>query len=329
MIKIVKHKNIDNLKDKWKTLYKSCTNIVPMASFDFVKIFTSDLASKLKKILKKDSVPVYFEVLEGNFTKLILPAICNGDNIESLYTLDYYDCIYDNNSTGEQVVKYLESISRYENKALIIKRLKDDGATYSKLKSLLEFEKHNECVKILFTDNYDEYYSSLSKSARQNLRTAYNRAKTDNLNFDYEIHFGKSNKKVQKQLNKIYLNRRSSRYNNMSGLKKMLFNLSDKIADVCFGLQDSFYACLTLNKKPVAFMAGIVNGQELIVPRLAINDKYSRYSLGIVLVNETIKAIQQKGYTCLDLSTGTEQYKYQMGGTPHFTYEMKIDINNN
>jgi len=327
MIEIKKHKKMDDLEQVWKGLYNSCPSIVPMAEYEFVIMFNGGLVSKLSSFLNKKSKNVYYEVLDNNETVLILPCVIENNEIVSMYTLDYYDCIFKNDISAEKMFEYLKTISRFENKKLKMLRLKNDGATYGKLKNLVKFEDCNECVKINFSKDYEEYYSSLSKSARQNLRTAYNRANTDNLKFEFDIHFGKTSKKVQNQLNKIYLNRRASRYNNMSFIKKVLFKISDRIADVCFGLNSSFHACLSLNNTPVAFMAGLVNGKELIVPRLAINDKYSRYSLGIVLVNETIKVIQQKGFTCLDLSAGTETYKFQMGGQSHICYSLTIGEN--
>lgn len=52
-----------------------------------------------------------------------------------------------------------------------------------------------------------------------------------------------------------------------------------------------------------------------MVPRLAINPKFSRYSPGIILINETMKLCESEfGYTEFDLSKGIEQYKIAMGG---------------
>lgn len=326
MIEIIKHKNINKLEDKWKKLYSTSNKFVPMADFEFVKIFNNDLASKIFKLRGK--APFYIELKEDGITKLILPVIHKDGGLETANTLDYFDCVFDAGITADKLLEYLQEIAKQENTTLTLKRMKDDTITYLTLKDIAKFEHYNECVKINFTDNYEEYYSALSKSARQNLRTAYNRAKTDGLSFDFEMHYGKQKNKLKKELNKIYLNRRVSRYNNMSPLKKLFYSASERIADVCFGLDKSFYSCLRLNGKPVAFMAGLENGKELIVPRLAINDKYSRYSLGIMLVNETIKAMQQKGYTCLDLATGTEAYKYQMGGVLHYNYALTIGEKN-
>ncbi|MBQ8430606.1 MAG: hypothetical protein IJX26_01510 [Clostridia bacterium] len=243
MIEIKKYKNINRLEQVWNKLSSSNSNLVPMAKFNFVKTFYNNLISKLMGLIKKNRTPVYYEVIEDSETKLILPCVIEKNQLSSLYTLDYYDCIFNENISAEKLIEYLESIVKFEGKKIVLKLLKDDGATFVKLKDLVEFESYNECVKINFSNSYEDYYSSLSKSARQNLRTAYNRANTDNLKFDFHIHFGKADKKTQKQLNKIYLNRRASRYHNMSGLKKFLFKISDRIADTCFSLDNSFYSC--------------------------------------------------------------------------------------
>ena len=173
MIEIKKYKNINRLEQVWNKLSSSNSNLVPMAKFNFVKTFYNNLISKLMGLIKKNRVPVYYEVIEDGETKLILPCVIEKNQLSSLYTLDYYDCIFNENISAEKLIEYLESIVKYEGKKIVLKLLKDDGATFVKLKDLVEFESYNECVKINFSNSYEDYYSSLSKSARQNLRTAY------------------------------------------------------------------------------------------------------------------------------------------------------------
>lgn len=67
------------------------------------------------------------------------------------------------------------------------------------------------------------------------------------------------------------------------------------------------------------------NDNEIMIPRLSIDIKYARYSVGNLLINETIKYLtNSKGYEVFDLAQGNEPYKYVMGGVEHFKYNFKI-----
>ena len=76
-----------------------------------------------------------------------------------------------------------------------------------------------------------------------------------------------------------------------------------------------------------AFMSGFKNQERttLIIPRLSINGDFLFYSPGLMLVNETIKFLyKQTSIRELDLSQGTEKYKFDMGGEIHTTKWFKI-----
>ena len=91
---------------------------------------------------------------------------------------------------------------------------------------------------------------------------------------------------------------------------------------------DNFYALLYLNDQPAAFLSGMVEkaGSRAIIPRLSIEDEFSKYSPGMVLVNETIqRMIPESNTRYLDLSKGTEKYKLSMGGTLYHTHHIELN----
>lgn len=322
---VKKFNSIKKVEKDWRDLQKNNNKVDPMCKFEFVKKFESGIVNKIKKIVNKRSSPIYYEVFDRDKPVLILPAEVIDGNIESLYTLDFFDIISGKDVTESQVFEALKKIADQEQKPVVIKRFRENFNTYSKLASLVEFEPYNSCVKIDYTKDYDKYYSSLSKHARQNLRTAYNRLATDGKDFSFLFCFGKTNKKLASKLKDIYINRRASKYNNMNFFKKLLYKIDEPISNVCFELDNSFSSTIFINKKPVAFMAGIISNGEAIVPRLAISDKFARYSTGIILVNETIKKLISYKIYCLNLATGVEHYKSQMGGLEYNVFMCKIN----
>ena len=77
-------------------------------------------------------------------------------------------------------------------------------------------------------------------------------------------------------------------------------------------------------------MAGLYNrGQKsYYIPRLCIDEQYSRYSPGIVLVNEVAKRLIAMRVEVMDLMEGDEPYKLTMGGYIHNNYQLQTNMQN-
>lgn len=187
-------------------------------------------------------------------------------------------------------------------------------------------------VAIRFDENFDEYFKGLSKSVRQNIRTAYNRLRTDGysismkyFNRDNTIVTGGGNIPVN-QLVDLYTKRHSERYGVATGCLKQWFLKHQSFATRYYiEAPNAFTSVLYINSGIVGFLSGLYNDKNLIVPRLSIDSQYRRYSPGLILICETIKHLQQNtSIRCLDLSLGEEQYKYQLGGQPHLAYRFNI-----
>lgn len=222
--------------------------------------------------------------------------------------------------------------------SLLLRKLKNikfyrvpDG---SLLKSAIDLygveSSENVNVAIQAEDDYDSYFGRLSKSVKQNVRTAYNRMNTDEK--EYTIHFHFPGNITSKELNEVmdvYIRRREEHY----GLKfsKRLqewFLRHYHYNTIGFStLPEGMYAILRIDGKVAAFWGGYVEREKryVIVPRLAINEEFKRYSPGYILINETMKVLKKEfGIECLDLSKGEERYKYDMGGQPYKTYDYHI-----
>ena len=203
----------------------------------------------------------------------------------------------------------------------------------SMIKSILD--EYNimpiKCVENVSIDytgfNYDEYFKSLSKSNKQNLRTAVNRITRENgsmqliTNFDHNLDYS-----VFKDATSLYVTRQKNKYEkNHYFLRKINFkyfnfmiNLMKKNKGVFFNFQVSAFMFGLINKKALSFE----------VNKLAIDDKYKFYSPGMILVSKTIEYLMNNtNVSKLDLCRGTEEYKFKMGGIMYNTYNYEIDLN--
>ena len=193
---------------------------------------------------------------------------------------------------------------------------------------LISDEDLMENVSINIGNDYESYFSSLSKHTRQNVRTAYNRVKKEGTSLNYSVFINqKIPQKLLNELIELYCDRHEKHYGVKSSKFKRFYLKHFDFSTACLRQYKNFCAVLKLNSEIVAFLSGLINEQNksIIVPRLSICDEYSRYSPGVILINETAKRIAEaKDLQILDLSKGKEQYKVSMGGEIYYQVNLVI-----
>lgn len=263
--------------------------------------------------------------------------------IGSQECFDLVDLVYDS-SIGDDILKealtalffYIENSEK--KSTVLFDWLPNDTKTKVALERLSEdniikytFEAiDNVRIPIYKYHSWDDYFKSLSKSVRQNIRTSYNRLKRDNHSLTLNLYFG--NKELPKNvINKslsLYLKGQKTRYNNY-GLShwihfKYLHYVSKTMRE-----EFSFHASLQMDGVIIAMMQGYFdnNRKDIQIPRLAIDSEYSFYSPGYLLICETIKSLfLNNEVDSLDLIRGSEKYKLDLGGEKYQTYKCKIEL---
>ena len=182
-----------------------------------------------------------------------------------------------------------------------------------------------ECCKIIIDKPYDEWFKTLPKSVRQNIRTAYNRLNRDSL--EYQIVTGNSTQLFSTSL-QLYCQRQNEAYISGSNAKKFLklwrVQYENPVTKAL--KKDGTHILLYINKKPAACISGFLSAGKtaLTVPRLAINSAFRAYSPGYILICEIIKLYHIPGITFLiDLGRGMEKYKLDLGATCYTTSDFR------
>lgn len=185
---------------------------------------------------------------------------------------------------------------------------------------------YEECVKIEIKDTYEQYYNSLSKSVRQNFRTANNRLLKSSKQFSFKRLKGKDiSGNILHQILYLYLRRRRSYKKNIPRLDIIFYKYFDLGFISLNELEFSEVFLIYIDDRLAAFMLCLVKDEEILVPRLAIDDSFSFYSPGILLVISAINELSGEGkIKSLDLMQGVENYKFQMGGKVHMCYSFKF-----
>lgn len=278
------------------------------------------------KVKTKGSVGVYI-VTENDRTILIAPfrlrnkkaCVLGGEE-----TFEYVDFIYGiNDATAmKHAVDFLFETMRTEGiNQICWQHLCTESLSYQLMSMFPIKELSRECnVMIpLEFDTYENYIKSLSKHTRQNIRTAYNRLNKAGMQGSISFVKGSERKglaQCYQKCNAIYDQRQKKQYGHTSIFQKIW---RKKGAYITHTESSSvlFFAVYSIDGNVAAYMHGFVNEfrKTVEIPRLAIDEAYSFYSPGLLLICETVKhMIEEMGYSGLDLCRGTEKYKYDMGG---------------
>lgn len=242
--------------------------------------------------------------------------------------LEYVKGKYYSNNSFPFVWQYLDEKSL---SWLAISNLVNAG----KLKYISNPEKVIN-VKIPLKEDYDAYFMGLSKHARQNVRTAYNRIKRDNCELSVHFYHPANGVKEKKEAGKafkeytnVYLKRLEERYHRKGVsffAKKFLMKYLGHGRKTALSPM-SLLVDVSLNGEVAAYAKcySDLAHTGVTVPTLAIDLKWGFYSPGIVLVNELVKyLIDNGGVENLLMGRGEEPYKYEMGGEQYITYNFQI-----
>jgi hypothetical protein len=252
---------------------------------------------------------------------------------------DYLNFIYNDfdSENFEQIHSYI--LSAYPGYKIYLDQIPDNTQLNAFLASdyTPSFRFSASCLSIFPKTSFEEYHKGLSKSVRQNIRTANNRAAKDGLQIKTELHscvdektagllydiykkrnislnsttksgslkskiisayYRNYNQKLQKRLSCFNYMTQSMIHDERSCT--LIINIGADIAGFCYGLWDK-------PKNTVRFMM------------VSLNENYSKYSPCMAGLFEFIKNSYNnpKPFT-VDLTRGNEKYKYNLGGQECF-----------
>lgn len=325
MIEIKKHLFPWCVKREWKELEKNNPLVGPFQSFRF---FSLAWKYWYPYVLRSKHLPIVYELNRGGDVKCLFTGVCKNSRGVVLFGNEnghnYCDAVYrDVDALQECALALKQKFGK-----VICYRVMESSPLYKAVKDHVKVINSHTNVKIEFGDDFDAYIKTLSKSTRQNLRTAFNRLAKDGHSYRLEVWQGgdKGVKKVYKCCLNLYARRHEERYGVKTGALKKWFLLHQNFATVNYlKNRDALTFVLFINDEIVAFMSGVCGrASQYVVPRLSINSDYKFYSPGMLLIHETIKyMISNMDIRCLDLSLGEEEYKYKMGGIAHLTVDFE------
>lgn len=325
------------LKRKWIELYRK-GDYTPFQSWELNRLWF--LVYGLKGTRRKfQPIFYYFKDVEDDKKECIVPVLVNKKdkvlaNFSQFGPIDYYDILYSSNSDGFLDDCLNALFEEYGGYRINFENIPESSV----LCNLLEgYEKQvAPCVRIEFrTLQYEDYYQSLSKHQRQNLRTAYNKLQKAGVSFSI-VKYDAANRiplSVHKNCMKLYEDRcvmknggyrREGFFSKLAAAKDSRTNLVNMLVRK----GDNVVFVLYIENDPAAYMVCFYDEHRPIVyvPRLSANVEYLKYDAGILLLSESIKHLLAEGISVVDLTRGDEPYKYAMGGVTvnNYTFRQRV-----
>lgn len=310
--------SIYKVKKEWLQLIKKQSKDI-YQTYDFNKLCYLYRITSISNIKKFNILCDFIVGYEDNKPVCIAPLVIDRKPTKCIRLLGhgtnagYLDFIY---KEAKYVPKMLEYINeKYKNYNIEFIFVKEESPLTKMLKSSESFNNY-----AIFIKDYETYFSSLSKSTRQNIRTAYNRLEKDGHKYK-ECIFNKDSKEIEKILgycNEIYHKRKKDWVKTeieYTPLVKRKVLKRDVINQSVRSLEEAIVVVLFIDEIPAGYFIGLKYENGIYIPRLAIDVKFARYSPGMILINEYLKKIKlnEKAYI-FDLCRGEEKYKSFLKG---------------
>lgn len=333
-MELIKYK-WEDLRPVCETLYDNNPYLSPYQEYSFLdRIKDSTNIHNLREWVACKNV--FYVAKSGDNIIGVLPLVINKRNKEInilgyLCSVGHLDFLYKESISLQEFSDILDQIrSLYHNYTLHLDRISQFSLTYTYLSQMgIEPKVPSTCVKIDF-GTYDEWFGSLSKSCKQNLRTANNRINRENKVLEVKTAIGEQPTEQMIVDNINLLSKRTIEHNKKSSLLFPLMKLLKGKEPFTKALLESkrfIGANVYLDGNVIAICNGVIaNDGRAIITRLSIDTNYGVYCPGGIIINELIKAVIASGkpINSIDLSRGDEKYKYTYGGHEHYNYEYNI-----
>ena len=320
--------NIVDLQVEWEQLWKRMNPIMsPYMEYGFQTTY-----KRLLWIGKQRFGMDYktYVVRDDDGTiRCIMPVISKSGKAfiaGDLCATGILDFIYDKTTSLDDMKQMLSLLKHKVRRKLYLNKLHCDSVLYKALDQDPEcIHVRNQCCACISIQNsFEEYFNSLSKSVRQNIRTAHNRLTREQKRYTVTVNMENSANDDQliASINELHHKRAAEK--NKKGDYWIFDFIENKFNPLSRHLKQSEYACnstLFIDGKLAAFMQGVKSNDNktIIIPRLSINSEYGVYCPGSLLISETIKYLIQNTSICrLDLSRGDEKYKYALGAQTYY-----------
>lgn len=327
----------------WKELYENNPSLSPFQSYEWNLLLQTKFRHPINWILRNflGRAKIEYWIFTENEDQIIAPLILKTSKNElQLFgqqdITDYLSFIFHENISEVFLITCIQTLQKeYPGFNFSFDRINESNIKMVNA-CMKVFAKFNEkkCVKI---EVVDQLISKVKSDSRRYWKQAIHRIETDNLVLSFSINQTIIEKREIDYLLDHYLKRKTNK-NKYSLSKQLLLNClqfsynltSNKNDMVSLFITDNtktFIAKCLLNNQISAYMLCTLRGEILYVLRISIDDRFSIYRPGILLIVETVNYLSKTipSIKFLDFSRGDDSYKLNYGGSIHYNYVFTPD----
>ncbi len=340
MIKM-KQMQLSQLEKAWRKLTSENTNISPFHEYEFAEklLKAYHIPQSWKHIPVWIEKPVFYAFYEDGEIILIAPLTRRLSRKGTFYNsfgarfrIVYEDFIYADSLETEKL-EYCLNVLKNSLGTIRLYFQMPGTKLYDVLVKVGKQINSEIMCKIDLPETYDEYYCSLGKNIRQNIRKNTNRLEKDDCQTSFSVYYG--NKMPDEEYKEFlslyeqswYRKNSRSRYRMKNAFNSYVVKYCHPYATTLNSIPSSFLACYRINGELAAADGGYVDSLKryIVVHRIARNIKYQKYIPGHMLHLELIRyMIEKTNIRVFDLSKGDEPYKYQLGAESFYQYGFEI-----
>lgn len=339
-ISVFKREELSILRNEWLFLEKG-SEMTYFQSYHWNYMLTQKTPADSKNceaiyclVKNQDGVPLLIAPL------WIIKSTFRIFNKKGVYVIgrqgwsDYLNLIYQDfdSHAVSFLIRWLQDT--YHVRQFFFEQLKETTSLYLYIKNhyIVNDSVATTCVHISLPVSIEDYQKTLSKSTRQNLRTAYNRLQKNGcfITFNFD---DRPDLELCNQMRSLRVAKKEKRNYTFYGRLKRYIRQKCVLE---FPSYLPFY-----EDSQSRFMTAYINGEfcaffnygldeihgEIIVMAVGVDEKYAKYSPGVLLLYEYIKnQIVRRDVENVDLTRGEEKYKYTLGGCDHFIHSVNFEL---
>lgn len=341
-MKISSASDVSIFESAWKMLEKG-TDMTAFQTFDWNKLLLEEFFSSKSNTRFAD---IYlYSIQDGAKVILLAPIIVQkigmrllyGGRKKGIYLLgqnsysDYLNFIY--SEFSELAIEQIFTILKrdFKKSTIFIDFLRSDTCLNHYLSKIGKApNKSSFAVYVDIMSSVEDFNKSLSKSVRQNLRTASNRMQKNNIDYKLEVFSRLQDHDLVIQLEKIYQERATEK-NNKHNLdfkhflfrkirylqKKQFTRTYNIITQSMLQMENSILIVVYLNNDIAGYVYGIRDNNAIRVMQNCFNSQYKFYSPMFKGVYDFISdecTNHKLSISQIDFTRGEEDYKYKLGG---------------
>ena len=317
----------EKVASDWKKIYEGNPDLPYFASYEFNLRFAKSFKKNRYRMNMKLMLVRAFD--ENDETLMYLPLCKDRDEYYFMWdysSVPYCEPIYRADATDEVFDVVLHKLSDILGSETLFFTKMNDMSPFTEYLRLRHtpYRKHT-CVCVNAVTPYAVYYMNMPEEGRALIEDGRRAVTARKAKFSTFFYCGRPiPDRLFEKLYSIYYGSDPTLFQR---IKNHFYDRNNPVSCSLRKGDESMIAVSCINGEPVAFVGGFVRNGSFTVVRHGESRRYSDCNAFNVLISDTLRyCFEKKGIGTVDFGQGREEYKFAMGGVPHYLYYFEVKL---